>query len=187
MLRNSFLRTIPIFLNRQVSYSPTERAFLESLLSMIVRLMRFNFLDNTKTNIGKLRLGRWKTIEIMKIIGFQSPNFTGKLPGYLFQSTKLWEELVVLTKKWKKLRLKPKEEINLSLRMGNLKFCSNVNFRFLLIFKLFIVLFYYSLYICKMKFKLLSIIICLKVCLTSTRVKCTNKLIPFKSSSFTLI
>ena len=50
-----------------------------------------------KTNIDKLRLSRWKTIQIMKIIRFQSSNFTSTLKGYLFQTEKLWKELVELT------------------------------------------------------------------------------------------
>ena len=64
---------------------------------MIARLMRVIFLEKTKTNIGKLRLSRWKTIQIMKLIRFQSSNFTSPLKGYLFQTTKLWQELVELT------------------------------------------------------------------------------------------
>ena len=35
-------------------------------------LMRVNLLAKTKAYIGKLRLSRWKTIDIMKIIRFQS-------------------------------------------------------------------------------------------------------------------
>ena len=64
---------------------------------MIARLMRVNFSAKTKTNIGKLRLSRWKTIQIMKIIRFQSSNFTSTLKGYLFQTVKLLKELVELT------------------------------------------------------------------------------------------
>ena len=44
-----------------------------------------------------MRLSRWKTIQIMKIIRFQSSNFTSTLKGYLFQTAKLWKELVELT------------------------------------------------------------------------------------------
>ena len=36
-----------------------------------------------------------------KTARFKSWNLTGKLKGYLFQKTKLWEELVVLTAKFK--------------------------------------------------------------------------------------
>ena len=64
-----------------------------------MRLTGVNFVAKTKTNIGKLRLGSWKTIEVMNIIRFQSSNFTSKLQGYLFQATKLREELVVVTEK----------------------------------------------------------------------------------------
>ena len=39
-------------------------------------LMRVNLLAKTKAYIGKLRLSRWKTIEIMKIIRFQSLKVT---------------------------------------------------------------------------------------------------------------
>ena len=65
---------------------------------MIARLQRVNFLARTHTNISKLRQSRWKTIEIMKIV--QSSNVTSKLKlkGYLFQTKKLWEDLIVLTK-----------------------------------------------------------------------------------------
>ena len=37
-------------------------------------------------------------------------NLTGKLKGYLFQKTKLWEELVVLTAKFKKPRSQKKKQ-----------------------------------------------------------------------------
>ena len=46
--------------------------------------MRVNFFAKTKTNIGNLPLSRWKTIEILKIVRFQSLNFTS-----LLQTTKL--------------------------------------------------------------------------------------------------
>ena len=64
---------------------------------MIARLMRVNFLAKTKTNRGKLRLSHSKMIEIMKVVRFQSLNYTSKLKGYLFQNAKLREELVVLS------------------------------------------------------------------------------------------
>ena len=41
---------------------------------------------------------------------FQSLNLTGKLKGYLFQKTILWEELVVLTAKVKKPRSQTKKQ-----------------------------------------------------------------------------
>ena len=88
----------------------------DSLFSMTARLMRVNYLAKTK-RIRKLRLSRWKTIAIMKIIRFQSSNFNSNLKEYLFQTTKLWEELVVPPKKEKKTQLKPREEVNVSLKM----------------------------------------------------------------------
>ena len=57
--------------------------------STIARLMQVNFFAKTKTNIGNLPLSRWKTIEILKIVKFQSLNFTSKPKGYLLQTTKL--------------------------------------------------------------------------------------------------
>ena len=50
----------------------------DSVFSMIARLMRVNYLAKTK-RIRKLRLSRWKTIEIMKVIRFQSSNLNSKL------------------------------------------------------------------------------------------------------------
>ena len=88
----------------------------DSLFSMTARLMRVNYLAKTK-RIRKLRLSRWKTIAIMKIIRFQSSNFNSNLKEYLFQTTKLWEELVVQPEKEKKTQLKPREEVNVSLKM----------------------------------------------------------------------
>ena len=73
------------------------RPWEERLLSMIARLMRVNFSAKIKTNKGKLRLSHSKMIEIMKIVRFQSFNYTSKLKGYLFQTAKLREELVVLS------------------------------------------------------------------------------------------
>ena len=53
-----------------------------------------------------MRLSRWKTIQNMKIMRFQSLNFTSTLKGYLFQTVKLWKELVELKQTLKKPRLK---------------------------------------------------------------------------------
>ena len=53
---------------------------------------------------------RWKTIEIFKKVKFQSFNFTSKPKGYLLQTTKLWEKLIVITEERKKA-MKPKEEV----------------------------------------------------------------------------
>ena len=46
--------------------------------SAIARLMTVNVFAKTKTNIDNLPLSRWKTIEISKIVRFQSLNFTSK-------------------------------------------------------------------------------------------------------------
>ena len=54
---------------------------------------------------------RWKTIEIFKKVKFQSFNFTSKPKGYLLQTTKLWEKLIVLNRR-KKKRTKSKEDVN---------------------------------------------------------------------------
>ena len=45
-----------------------------------------------------------------KTVRFQSWNLTGKLKGYLFRKTKLWEELVVLKVKFKKPRSQKKKQ-----------------------------------------------------------------------------
>ena len=67
--------------------------------------------SKTQTNIGWSRLNRCKTIEISKKNArFKSWNLTGKLKGYLFHETKLWEELVVLTAKVKKPRSQKKKQ-----------------------------------------------------------------------------
>ena len=87
--------------NRQVSYSRTA----------LGRAWVFNFFTKTKTNIGNLPLSRRKTIEILKEVRFQSLNFTSKPKGYLLQTTKLREKLIVLTEERKKLT-KPKEELS---------------------------------------------------------------------------
>ena len=59
--------------------------------------MRVNFFAKTKTNIlGNLLLSRWKTIEILKTVRFQSLNFSSKPKGYQLQTTKSWKKLIVL-------------------------------------------------------------------------------------------
>ena len=55
-----------------------------------------------KTNRGYLPLSLWKTIEISKIVRFQSLNFTSKPKGYLLQTPKLWEKLIVLNRRKEK-------------------------------------------------------------------------------------
>ena len=55
-----------------------------------------------KKNRGNLPLSRWKTIEISKIVRFQSLNFTSKPKGYLLQTPKLREKLIVLNRRKEK-------------------------------------------------------------------------------------
>ena len=61
--------------------------------------MWVNFFAKTKTNIGNLPLGRWKTIVILNIVRFQSLKFTCKPKGYLLGTTKLGEKLIVLKRR----------------------------------------------------------------------------------------
>ena len=61
--------------------------------------MWVNFFAKTKTNIGSLPLGRWKTIGILNIVRFQSSKFTSKPKGYLLGTTKLGEKLIVLKRR----------------------------------------------------------------------------------------
>ena len=78
--------------------------------------MRVNFFAETKTNIVNLPLSHWKKIEILKIVRFQKLYFISKAKGYLLQTTKLWEKLIVLNRRREKAT-KPKEEVNfLSLK-----------------------------------------------------------------------
>ena len=51
-------------------------------------------------------------IEISKKGRSQSLHFTSKPKGYLLQTTKFWEKLIVLNRRNKKAT-KPKEEVNL--------------------------------------------------------------------------
>ena len=80
--------------------------------STIARLMRVNSFAKTKTNEGNFPLRHWKTIEIIKIVRFQSLNFTSKPKRYLQQTTKLWEKLIVLNGR-KKKATKPKRRSKL--------------------------------------------------------------------------
>ena len=52
-------------------------------------------------------------IEIMKIVRFQSLNYTSKLKGYLFQTTKLREELVTSTNRQMKKRDEARQRSNI--------------------------------------------------------------------------
>ena len=84
--------------------------------STIARLMGVNFFAKTNTNVGNLPLSLWKTIETLKRVRFQCLNFTSKPKGYLLQTTKMWEKLIVLKRRRKKAT-KAKEEVNfLSLK-----------------------------------------------------------------------
>ena len=67
--------------------------------------MRVNFFAKTKTNIVNLPPSRWKTIEILKIVRFQSLNFTSKPKRYLLQTIILWEKLIAL----KRIKIKSDE------------------------------------------------------------------------------
>ena len=62
--------------------------------------------------LGNLPLRHWKTIEILQIVRFQSLNFTSKPKGYLLQTTKMWEKLIVLNTR-KKKAMKPKRRSKL--------------------------------------------------------------------------
>ena len=89
--------------------------------------------------MNKLRLSGCKTIEIRnKNARFKSSNLTGELKGYLFQLTKLWEELVVLTATLKNAT-KPKEETKSNLENG--KLCPNTDIRILLLLYFFLFFF----------------------------------------------
>ena len=77
--------------------------------STIARLMGVNFFAKTKTNVGNLPLSLWKTIETLKRVRFQSLNFTSKPKGYLLQTTKLWEKLIVLKRRRKNRRSEKKK------------------------------------------------------------------------------
>ena len=90
--------------------------------------MRVNFFTKTKTNIGNLPRSSWKTIEILKTVRFQSLNFTSKPKGYLLQTTKLWERLIVLNRR-KKKATKPKEDVNfLSLKLLKWQYFISFNY-----------------------------------------------------------
>ena len=66
-------------------------------------------------------MSRWKTIEISKIVRFQSLNLTSKPKGYLLLTTKLWEKLIVPVTEERKKATKPKEEVNF-LNLKRVKF-----------------------------------------------------------------
>ena len=109
---------------RRYSYSPTRDGPGTRDFAAWLRGYYGNFLAKTQTNICKLGLSRCKTIESRKNARLKSSNTTGKLKGYLFQLTKLWEELVVLTAKLKKPQSqKMKQEVI----YRTVNSCQNVN------------------------------------------------------------
>ena len=112
---------------------------------MIARLMRVNFLANRKTNIGKLRLSCWKTIQIMDIGRFQSSNFTSKLKGV--SNNKIVERAGRTNRDMKQATTEAKRRSKLQLENGELSLCLNVNIRMAFIFKLLLIFFYSFIYL----------------------------------------
>ena len=112
---------------------------------MIARLMQVNFLASTKTNIGKLRLSCWKTIQIMDIVRFQSSTFTSKIKGV--SNNKIVERAGRTNRDMKQATTEAKRRSKLQLENGKLSLCLNVNIRIPFIFKLLIILFYSFIYL----------------------------------------
>lgn len=83
--------------------------------------MWVNFFTKTKTIIGNLPLGRWKTIVILNIVRFQSLKFTSKPKGYLLGTTKLGEKLIVL--KRRKLKSDEAKRSSKLFELGKGKVC----------------------------------------------------------------
>ena len=108
--------------------------------------MRVNLFAKTKICAESLKNDRY-----LKTVRFQSLNFTSKPKGYLLQTTKLWEKLIVL-KRRKETSDEAKRSRLFKLEKG--KVCLNDIITFSLIFVLLSILFYSH---CKMEFKLLSI------------------------------
>ena len=77
---------------------------------MIARLMRVNFLEKNKNKHRQI------AAESLENDTNHETNKISKLK--LYQSAE-GQELVELTETWKKPRLKPKEEVNFSLKMVN--------------------------------------------------------------------
>ena len=82
---------------------------------MIARLKRGTFWQKHKQPLAKHWLrSRCESLQNdrnqQKTAKFKSWNLPGKLKGYLFQKTKLWGELVVLTAKVKKSRSQKKKQ-----------------------------------------------------------------------------
>ena len=107
------------------------RPWDERLHSMIARLKRGTFSKNTNKHWLVKAESLQNDRNQQKTARFKSWNLTGKLKGYLFQKTKLWEELVALTAKVKKPRSqKKKQEV---CNQENVILCQNVNTRILFI------------------------------------------------------
>ena len=144
----------------------------ERLHSMIARLKRGLFGKNTNKHwlvaAESLQNGRNQ----QKTARFKSWNLTGKLKGYLFQKTKLWEELRAgRTNSKIEKATKPKEETKSNQENGIL--CQNVNTRILFI-KFYSSSYCFSLVcICSVEFKLLSVIVCTKLCVQLRARFCT--------------
>ena len=105
-----------LFLSTSGSFSIDDiriprRPWDEILYSMIPRLKRGTFWQK---NTNKHRLVAAESLQNdrnrQKTAIFKSWNLKGKLKGYLFQKTKLWKELVVLTAKLKKPRSQKKKQ-----------------------------------------------------------------------------
>ena len=115
------------------------RPWDERLHSMIARLKRGTFSKNTNKHWLVKAESLQNDRNQQKTARFKSWNLTGKLKGYLFQKTKLWEELVALTAKVKKPRSqKKKQEVS-----KKMVYCVKMSIleSFLLIFFLAIILF----------------------------------------------
>ena len=109
--------------------------------------MRVNLF--AKTNICAESLENDRSL---KTVRFQSLNFSSKPKGYLLQTTKLWEKLIVLNRRKEKSDEAKRRSRLFKLEKG--KVCLNDIILFQLIIVLLTILFYS---LCKMEFKLLSI------------------------------
>ena len=112
---------------------------------MIARLMLVNFLTKTKTNIGKLRLSRWKTIQVMKIKKISKLILYQYAEGISVSNSKTVERADRTNRDMKKATTAAKRRSKLQLENG--KSISWVNIRFPFIFKLLIILFYSCVYL----------------------------------------
>ena len=140
---------------------------------MIAKLKRGTFFKNSNKHWLVAAESLQNDRNQQKTARFKSWNLTGKLKGYLFQKTKLCEELVVLTAKVKKPWSQGKKQPETRNDQENGILCQNVNTRILFIT-------FYSYYysfplvcICSVEFKLLSIIVCSKLCVQLRARFCT--------------